>query len=68
MPDAGWALQIDVRRYSPFLRPLKHPDYVVSLTKGSSFKIGTKYGIHQHPKLPRYTHITVGDHRIRWIQ
>lgn len=68
VPDAGWALQIDVRRYSPFLRPLKHPDYVVSLTKGSSFKIGTKYGIHQHPKLPRYTHITVGDHRIRWIQ
>ncbi len=68
VPDSNWALQIEVKRYSPFLRPLKHPDYVVTLAKGSSFKVGSKYGAHQHPSIPRYTHITVGDDRIRWIQ
>ena len=65
--DAGWAIQIEVKRHSPFFRPLKHPDYIVSLTKGSQFKIGVKYGAHQHPVIPRYTHITVGDYRVRWI-
>jgi len=68
VPDCNWAVQIDVKRYNPFLRPLKHPDYIVSLTKGSSFKIGAKYGPHQHPAIPRCSHITVGDYRIRWIQ
>lgn len=68
VPDCNWNLQIDVKRYNPFLRPLKHPDYVVTLNKGSWFKMGTKYGIHQHPVLNRYTHITVGEERIRWIQ
>lgn len=68
VPDCNWAIQIEVKRYSPFFRPLKHPDYIVSLTKGSSFKVGAKYGPHQHPAIPRYTHITVGDYRVRWIQ
>lgn len=68
VPDASWALQIEVKRYNPFFRPLKHPEYVVSLTKGSAFKIGAKYGPHQHPSIPRYTHITVGDYRVRWMQ
>lgn len=68
VPDCSWAVQIEVKRYNPFLLPLKHPEYVVSLTRGSSFKIGSKYGPHQHPSIPRYTNITVGDFRIRWIQ
>lgn len=68
VPDCNWAVQIEVKRYNPFLRPLKHPDYVVSMTKGSWFKIGTKYGIHQHPRLARYAHISVPEARIRWIQ
>ena len=68
VPGSNWTIQIEVRRYNPFIRPLKHPDYVVSMTRGSSFKIGAKYGIHQHPVIPRYTHITVGDDRVRWIQ
>jgi len=68
VPGCNWALQIEVKRFNPFLRPLKHPVYVVSLTKGSAFKIGAKYGPHQHPSIPRFTHITVGDYRIRWIQ
>lgn len=68
VPDCNWNLQIEVKRYNPFLRPLKHPDYVVTLNTGSWFKIGTKYGLHQHPAIPRFTHITVGEERIRWIQ
>ena len=68
VPDSNWALQIEVKRYNPFLLPLKHPQYIVSLTKGSQFKVGAKYGPHQHPSIPRYTSITVGDYRIRWIQ
>ena len=68
VPDCNWSLQIDVKRYNPFLLPLKHPQYVVSLTKGSSFKIGLKYGPHQHPAVGRYNHITVGEFRIRWMQ
>ena len=66
--DCNWALQIEVKRYNPFLFPLKHPVYVVSLTKGSSFKIGAKYGAHQHPKVARFSHITIDTDRIRWIQ
>lgn len=67
VPDANWQIRIDVRRYNPILRPLKHPEYVVSLLKGSSFKIGAKYGAHQHPVITQCTNITVGDFRIRWI-
>ena len=67
VPDAGWQIKIDVKRYNPFLRPLKHPEYVVSLLKGSSFKAGAKYGPHQHPSIPRYSIVTVGDYRIRWM-
>lgn len=67
VPDSNWHIKIEVKRYNPFLRPLKHPDYVVSMTTGSSFKIGSKYGPHQHPSIPRYSHITVGDHRVRWM-
>ena len=68
VPDCNWSLQIDVKRYNPFLLPLKHPQYVVSLTKGTSFKIGVKYGPHQHPTVGRYNNITVGEFRIRWMQ
>lgn len=68
VPGSNWTIQIEVKRYNPFIRPLKHPAYVVSMTKGSSFKIGAKYGIHQHPAIPRFTHITVGEDRVRWIQ
>lgn len=68
VPDSNWALQIEVKRYNPFLLPLKHPQYIVSMTKGSSFKVGVKYGPHQHPAIPRNTHITVGEYRVRWIQ
>lgn len=68
VPDANWAVQIEVKRYSPFLPPFKHPEYKVTMTKGSKFKIGTAYGPHQHPSIPRYTHISIGDYRVRWIQ
>ena len=68
VPGSNWTIQIEVKRYNPFIRPLKHPAYVVTMTKGSSFKIGAKYGIHQHPAIPRFTHITVGEDRVRWIQ
>ena len=68
VPDCNWAVQIEVKRYNPFLRPLKHPVYVVSMTKGSWFKIGAKYGMHQHPIIGRYTHIVVPEGKIRWIQ
>ena len=68
VPDSNWALQIEVKRYNPFLLPLKHPRYIVSMTKGSSFKVGVKYGPHQHPAIPRNTHITVGEYRVRWMQ
>ena len=68
VPDSNWALQIEVKRYSPFLRPLKQPQYIISMTKGTSFKVGVKYGPHQHPAIPRNTHITVGDYRVRWMQ
>ena len=67
VPDANWHLKIEVKRHNPFIRPLKHPEYIVSMMKGSSFKIGVKYGPHQHPSIPRYTHITVGDYRVRWM-
>ena len=67
VPDANWHIRIDVKRHNPFLRPLKHPEYVVSMLKGSAFKIGVKYGPHQHPSIPRYTNITVGDYRVRWM-
>ena len=68
VPDSNWAIQIEVKRYNPFLLPLKHPQYIVSMTKGSSFKVGIKYGPHQHPAIPRYTKITVGEHRVKWMQ
>lgn len=68
VPDSNWALQIEVKRYNPFLLPLKHPRYIVTMTKGSSFKVGVKYGPHQHPVIPRNTHITVGEYRVRWMQ
>ncbi len=66
VPEANWQIKIDVKRHNPFLRPLKHPEYVVSMLKGSSFKFGVKYGPHQHPSIGRYTTITIGDYRIRW--
>lgn len=68
VPDCNWGMQITVKRYNPFLRPLKHPTYIASSTKGNAFKIGVKYGPHQHPTIARYTHIIVGDYKIRWIQ
>ena len=68
VPDSNWAIQIEVKRYNPFLLPLRHPQYIVSMTKGSSFKVGVKYGPHQHPAIPRYTKITVGEHRVKWMQ
>lgn len=67
VPDANWHVRIDVKRHNPFLCPHKHPEYIVSLLKGSSFKIGVKYGPHQHPSIARHTHITVGDFRVRWM-
>lgn len=67
VPDGNWQIRIEVKRHNPFLLPLKHPEYKVSLLKGSSFKIGAKYGPHQHPSIPRYTHISVGDFRVRWM-
>ncbi len=67
VPDANWHVRIDVKRYNPLTRPFTHPRYIVSLLKGSSMKIGAKYGPHQHPAIARFTHITVGDFRIRWI-
>ena len=67
VPDANWLIKIEVKRHNPLLFPLKHPEYVVSMAKGSSFKVGVKYGPHQHPTIARHTHITVGDFRIRWI-
>lgn len=68
VPDSDWAIRIDVRRYNPFVRPMKHPDYMATLTKGSSFKVGVKYGIHQHPVIARHAPITIGEYRIRWIK
>lgn len=68
VPDSNWAIQIEVKRYNPFLLPLKRPQYIVSMTKGSSFKIGVNYGPHQHPAIPRNTHITVGGYRVKWMQ
>ena len=67
VPDANWHVRIDVKRHNPFFRPLKHPEYIVSMQKGSSFKIGVKYGPHQHPSIARFTHITVGYFRVRWM-
>lgn len=67
VPDSNWLIKIEVKRHNPFFRPLKNPEYIVTLVNGSSFKIGVKYGPHQHPSIPRYTHITVGDFRIRWM-
>ena len=67
VPDANWHIKIDVKRHNPFLRPLKHPEYIVTMLKGSAYKIGVKYGPHQHPSIARYTHITVGDFRVRWL-
>ena len=68
VPDSDWAIRIDVRRYNPFVRPMKHPDYMATLTKGSSFKVGVKYGIHQHPVIARHAPITIGEYRIRWMK
>ncbi len=68
VPDSDWAIRIDVRRYNPFVRPMKHPDYVATLTKGSSFKSGVKYGIHQHPVIARHAPITIEKYKIRWIK
>ena len=68
VPDCNWALQIEIKRYNPFVRPLKHPEYIVRQTKGNGFKMGAKYGAHQTPSIPRYSNITVGDFRIRWMQ
>lgn len=65
--NSNWHIQIDVKRHSPFLRPLKHPEYIVTMKMGSSFKIGMKYGPHQHPSIARNTHITVEEYRIRWM-
>ena len=67
VPDANWHIKIDVKRYNPLIRPLKHPEYIVTMLKGSAFKLGVKYGPHQHPSIARYTHITVGDFRVRWL-
>lgn len=68
VPDSNWALRIEVKRHNPFLRPLKHPDYIVRQTKGNGFKVGVKYGAHQTPAIPRQMNIIVGDFRIRWFQ
>ena len=68
VPDCNWAIQIEVKRYNPFLRPLKHPEYIVKQTKGNGFKIGIKYGAHQNPSVPRYASIAVNDFRIKWMQ
>lgn len=69
VPDCHWAVTISVRRYNPFLFFFKSPAYVVHMTKGSGFKAnGNKWGTHQTPTVPRYTKITVGTHRIKWIQ
>ena len=67
VPDANWHISIEVKRYNPFLFFLKHPRYIVTMDRGSSFKIGVKYGSHQHPSIARYTHISVGDYRVRWM-
>lgn len=67
VPDSNWALQIEVKRYNPFLRPLKHPDYIIRQTKGNGFKVGIKYGPHQNPSIPRYATISVNDFRIKWM-
>ena len=64
--DANWTLQIEVKRWNPFLRPLKHPQYVVHLLRGASFRIGTRYGSHQHPSIARGAGITVDNHSVRW--
>ena len=67
VPDANWHIKIDVKRHNPFLRPLKHPEYIVTMLKGSAFKTDVKYGPHQHPSIARFTRITVGDFRVRWL-
>lgn len=67
VPTANWHIRIDVKRHNPFFFPLKHPEYIVTMLKGSSFKIGVKYGPHQHPSIARYTNITMGDFRVRWM-
>ena len=67
VPDANWHIKIDVKRHNPFLCPLKHPEYIVTMMKGSAFKTDVKYGPHQHPSIARFTRITVGDFRVRWL-
>ena len=67
VPDANWHLRIDVKTHNPFLLPLKRPSYVVSLLRGSSFKVGAKYGPHQHPSIAQCNSINVGDYRIKWM-
>lgn len=69
VPDCNWVLTLHVRRYNPFLFFFKAPAYVIQMTKGSGFKAnGNKWGVHQTPVVPRYTKITVGTYRIKWIQ
>lgn len=69
VPDCNWAVTISVRRHNPFLLFFKAPAYVVRMTKGSGFKAnGNKWGVHQTPVVPRYTKITIGAYRIKWIQ
>lgn len=69
VPDCNWAITIYVKRYNPFLFFFKSPSYVIRMTKGTGFKAnGNKWGMHQTPVVPRYTKITVGAYRIKWIQ
>lgn len=68
VPGCRWALRIFVQRYNVLLLFFRSPKYKVQMTKGSSFKTVQKWGVHQVPTIGRFTTITVGDYRIRWIQ
>lgn len=68
VPGSRWALRLFVQRYNVLLLFFRSPQYKAQLTKGSFFKTVQKWGAHQVPSVGRYTTITVGDYRIRWIQ
>ncbi len=68
-PSCDWLIEIYEKKYSPFLRFYKKPQYRIRLLRGSEFRIGSgkkKYDRKSSPVIIRPTTIKIGDFAIGW--